>query len=49
MSELTLLEGINLTLAREMARDETVVVLGEEVGQLGGIFGAVILTKRRLT
>jgi 2-oxoisovalerate dehydrogenase E1 component beta subunit len=40
MSELTLLEAINLTLAREMARDESVVVLGEEVGQLGGIFGA---------
>lgn len=28
------------TLAGEMARDENVVVLGEDVGRLGGVFGA---------
>lgn len=40
MSELTLVEAINLAMAHEMARDENVVVLGEDVGINGGVFRA---------
>ncbi|PJK28304.1 alpha-ketoacid dehydrogenase subunit beta [Minwuia thermotolerans] len=38
MAELTMVEAINLALHQEMARDETVLVLGEDVGVDGGIF-----------
>ncbi len=37
---LTLLEAIREALHDEMARDSRVVVLGEDVGQLGGVFRA---------
>jgi pyruvate dehydrogenase E1 component beta subunit len=40
MPELTLVEGINRALARAMAEDETVLVLGEDVGVDGGVFRA---------
>jgi 2-oxoisovalerate dehydrogenase E1 component beta subunit len=40
MPALTLIEAINLALYEEMARDERVVVLGEDVGRKGGVFGA---------
>lgn len=40
MSELTMVEAINLALRQEMERDESVVVLGEDVGVDGGIFRA---------
>jgi 2-oxoisovalerate dehydrogenase E1 component subunit beta len=42
MPERTLVEGINLALARAMADDPTVVVLGEDVGVNGGVFRATI-------
>ena len=40
MTEITLLEAINLALASEMERDESVLVLGEDVGVDGGVFRA---------
>lgn len=40
MAELTLVESVNLALAHEMAADERVVVLGEDVGVDGGVFRA---------
>lgn len=40
MPEVTLVQAINLALAHEMARDESVVVLGEDVGVSGGVFRA---------
>lgn len=38
MSELNLVQAINLALQQEMRRDERVVVLGEDVGHNGGVF-----------
>jgi len=38
--ELTVIEAVREALAEEMARDERVVVLGEDVGKLGGVFRA---------
>lgn len=40
MAEITLLQAINSALHEEMARDENVVVLGEDVGINGGVFRA---------
>ena len=40
MPELTVVEAVNQALALEMARDERVVVLGEDVGLSGGVFRA---------
>jgi pyruvate dehydrogenase E1 component beta subunit len=40
MAEWTLLEAVNQAFATEMARDEDVVVLGEDVGINGGVFRA---------
>ena len=40
MPEITLIEAVNLALAHEMARDGSVVVLGEDVGVNGGVFRA---------
>jgi 2-oxoisovalerate dehydrogenase E1 component len=37
--DLSMTEAINEALAQEMARDEKVFVLGEDVGRIGGIFG----------
>ena len=42
MSQITLVEAINLALKREMERDSTVVVLGEDVGVDGGVFRATL-------
>ena len=42
MAEITLVEAITLALARAMADDETVVVLGEDVGVNGGVFRATM-------
>ncbi len=39
-SELTMLQAINEALHHEMARDERIVVLGEDVGRNGGVFRA---------
>jgi pyruvate dehydrogenase E1 component beta subunit len=38
MAVLTLLQAVNLALKEEMRRDERIVVLGEDVGRLGGVF-----------
>jgi 2-oxoisovalerate dehydrogenase E1 component beta subunit len=40
MSEITLIEAINLALNHEMAANKEVVVLGEDVGVNGGVFRA---------
>jgi 2-oxoisovalerate dehydrogenase E1 component beta subunit len=40
MRELTVLEAVREALGEEMARDERVIVLGEDVGKLGGVFRA---------
>ena len=38
MAELSMVEALSLALARAMADDETVLVLGEDVGRDGGVF-----------
>ena len=40
MAEITLVEAVNLALARAMAEDERVLLLGEDVGIDGGVFRA---------
>lgn len=42
MRELTLVEAVNDALAVEMERDANVMVLGEDVGVLGGAFRATV-------
>lgn len=40
MAAITLIEAITQALAYEMRNDETVIVLGEDVGVNGGVFRA---------
>ena len=40
MAELLLVEAVNDALHVEMERDESVLVMGEDVGRLGGVFRA---------
>jgi len=40
MAELNILEAIRSAMDEEMERDERVMVLGEDVGRKGGVFGA---------
>jgi 2-oxoisovalerate dehydrogenase E1 component beta subunit len=40
MAEMNILEAIRSAMDDEMARDERVMVLGEDVGRKGGVFGA---------
>ena len=40
MARLTMVEAIRETLRAEMLRDERVIVMGEDVGHLGGVFRA---------
>jgi len=40
MPEVSLVEAVNMALARAMADDEDVLVLGEDVGRDGGVFRA---------
>jgi pyruvate dehydrogenase E1 component beta subunit len=47
MPERTLVEAVNLALARAMADDPSVVVLGEDVGVNGGVFRATIGLQQR--
>ncbi len=39
---MTMVEAINLALRSEMQRDESVVILGEDVGVNGGVFRATV-------
>lgn len=47
MAELTLVEAVNLALARALADDNSVVVLGEDVGVNGGVFRATVGLQQR--
>lgn len=47
MSEVTLVEAVNLALARAMEEDPRVVVLGEDVGKNGGVFRATVGLQQR--
>ena len=47
MAELTLVEAVNDALHTELARDDDVLVLGEDVAQLGGVFRATAGLKER--
>ncbi|MEJ2764909.1 alpha-ketoacid dehydrogenase subunit beta [Photobacterium sp. MCCC 1A19761] len=47
MAELTLLESVNLALHYEMTHDPNVVVLGEDVGDNGGVFRATVGLKEK--
>jgi len=38
MAAVTLIQAINQALREEMRRDERIVILGEDVGRLGGVF-----------
>jgi 2-oxoisovalerate dehydrogenase E1 component beta subunit len=40
MATLTVLQAVNAALHEEMARDQNVVVLGEDIGRNGGVFRA---------
>ncbi len=38
MAKINMVDAVNMALKQEMARDETVMVLGEDVGLEGGVF-----------
>src|SRR5256884_6342263 len=40
MSQMRMIEAVRAAMAEEMERDERVLVLGEDVGKKGGVFGA---------
>jgi pyruvate dehydrogenase E1 component beta subunit len=42
MAKLNMVDAINLALKQEMARDETVMVMGEDVGLEGGVFRVTV-------
>ena len=42
MAQITLVEAVNLALARSLAGDPEVVVLGQDVGRDGGVFRATL-------
>lgn len=42
MAEITLIEGIRQAMDEEMARDERVFIVGEDVGKRGGVFRATV-------
>ncbi len=47
MAELTLLEAVNDALHVELARDASVMVMGEDVGRSGGVFRATAGLRQR--
>ena len=40
MTEMNLIESIRDTIDKEMANDDRVLVMGEDVGRNGGVFRA---------
>ena len=40
MADMNIIQAVNNALSLEMARDEKVIVLGEDVGKFGGVFRA---------
>ncbi|MGM0366771.1 MAG: alpha-ketoacid dehydrogenase subunit beta, partial [Actinomycetota bacterium] len=42
MEELTYGEALNRALAEEMARDESIYIIGEDIGEHGGAFGVTM-------
>jgi 2-oxoisovalerate dehydrogenase E1 component beta subunit len=47
MSEVTLIEAVNLALARAMQEDPKMIILGEDVGVNGGVFRATVGLQKR--
>jgi pyruvate dehydrogenase E1 component beta subunit len=47
MAEITLIEAVNLALGWELAHDDSVMVLGEDVGANGGVFRATAGLQQR--
>jgi pyruvate dehydrogenase E1 component beta subunit len=47
MAELTMIEAINLALARGLADDADVLLLGEDIGVNGGVFRATVGLQER--
>lgn len=47
MSQITLLEAVNLALAHELTADPSMVILGEDVGINGGVFRATAGLRER--
>jgi len=47
MREVTMVEALNQALAHEMARDSSVVLLGEDIGRNGGVFRATVGLQER--
>ncbi|MGH2604993.1 MAG: alpha-ketoacid dehydrogenase subunit beta, partial [Anaerolineales bacterium] len=42
MAEITLIEGVRQAMDEELARDDRVFLMGEDVGQRGGVFRATL-------
>jgi 2-oxoisovalerate dehydrogenase E1 component beta subunit len=40
MSEMRMIEAVRAAISEEMERDERVLIMGEDVGRKGGVFGA---------
>ncbi|MGB1950735.1 MAG: alpha-ketoacid dehydrogenase subunit beta [Marinobacter sp.] len=47
VKDITLVEAVNMALAWEMAHDDNVVVLGEDIATNGGVFRATVGLKER--
>jgi 2-oxoisovalerate dehydrogenase E1 component beta subunit len=47
VAEMTLVEAVNLALARALADDASVVLLGEDIGVNGGVFRATVGLQQR--
>ena len=38
MAKMTMVQALNMALKQEMEKDDSVILLGEDVGQDGGVF-----------